>query len=85
MIKIFLVFFLFLGLLVLLLGFSFIRFVKNMLFGSSKTTAGAQQQRRQSTDKQQQQRTAREEAAARSKKKLFQKDEGEYVDYEEVK
>lgn len=84
MIKIFVVFFLFLGLLILLLGFSFIRFIKNMLFGSSKTTADSQQQRGKSAGRQQQ-HTTREDKTSQSKKKLFQKDEGEYVDYEEVK
>jgi hypothetical protein len=54
------------------MGFSVIRTIKNVLFGSGSNQKNAHQQR--TTHKK-----------ATSKKKIFTKEEGEYVDYEEVK
>ena len=65
-------------LLVLLLGFSVIRTFKRILFGAPKTETG----RRHTNPTAGQQQARAEEYA---KKKLFTKDDGEYVDYEEVK
>lgn len=60
----------------LMLGFSFLRTLKNILFGSgnSKKTSRQRPSGKQSTRK-----------AATAKPKIFKKDEGEYVDYEEIK
>ena len=73
---------LFFFLLVFLLGFSFLRFLGQM-FGikppSQPTKKGASQQR-QNRNQQAQQRPQPE-----PKKKIFDKNQGEYTDYEEVK
>jgi hypothetical protein len=53
---------------------------KRILFGAPKTETG----RRHANPTAGQQQTRAEEYAA-AKKKLFTKDDGEYVDYEEVK
>lgn len=70
---------LFFFMMFLLLGVSFLRGLKNLFFGSSdnKRQSQQRQQQQQSHRQQQQENTAR--------KKIFAKDEGEYVDYEEVK
>ena len=67
-------------LLVLLLGFSVIRTFKRILFGAPKTETC-----RRHTNPTAGQQQARAEEYAAAKKKLFTKDDGEYVDYEEVK
>ncbi|GHT37087.1 hypothetical protein FACS189415_2720 [Bacteroidia bacterium] len=72
----FIFFFLIFGvLLVLLMGFSVLRTLKNAIFGSSepKRSTSSRQQQRQTTQKKP------------PRKKIFTKDDGEYVDYEEVK
>jgi hypothetical protein len=66
-------------LLVLLLGFSVIRTFKRILFGAPKTETG----RRHTNPTAGQQQTCGR--ICRSQEKLFTKDDGEYVDYEEVK
>lgn len=83
MIKFILVILLFFGLMVLLLGFSVIRSLKSLFFGSSSPSS---KQRSHTSQKEQQQRTSYTKQSYNiSRKKLFQKDEGEYVDYEDVK
>ena len=83
MFKFVLVILLFLGLMVLLLGFSVIRSLKSLFFGSSSPSS---KQRSHSSQREQQKRTSyTQQSYTMAKKKLFQKDEGEYVDYEDVK
>lgn len=88
MIKFILVMFLFFLLLVFLLGFSLIRSVKNIFFGGGNKSSNTQQRRTQPNPEQrhskQQQRPA-DNPYPQAKKKIIEKDEGEYVDYEEVK
>lgn len=90
MFKFLFVMFFFFILLVFLMGFSILRTFKNMLFGSGSGNGKKGEQRRQtSSNTGKQQRQARDEAqdnyAAADRKKIFAKDEGEYVDFEEVK
>lgn len=96
----FFIFFFFI-LLVLLMGFSVIRTIKRVLFGSGNSKQTYQQQRNTSSN-----RSASGQASGQNKrsssdyaeteeydetnlykrhKKVFGKDEGEYVDYEEIK
>ena len=86
MFKFLFVMFFFFILLVFLMGFSILRTFKNILFGSSGKKG---EQRRQTSGYSSDARSnssAREEYASQvSRKKIFAKDEGEYVDYEEVK
>jgi hypothetical protein len=65
--------FFFVILLTLLMGFSVLRTIKNVLFGSSPRK-NTRQQQRQTTQKK-----------TTTRKKIFDKGEGEYIDYEEVK
>lgn len=83
----FLIFMVFFGFVLLfLLGFSIVRMVKFLLFGSankghadsSRQRASGREGSRQSFHKE----SARPTAVRR---KIFVKEEGEYVDYEEVK
>ena len=66
--------------LVVLLGFSMLRLFRDFFFGSTKSKQRSPSQNRQnsqtksSTNRQQQ-----------SRKKVISADEGEYVDYEEIK
>lgn len=82
----FVIFFFFL-LLVFLMGFSILRTIKHVLFGSGTKT----QQKRQScqTDNRsagkQGQTYVSDRQTAFNRKKIFTKEEGEYVDFEEVK
>lgn len=68
-------------LLGLLLGFSVIRMFKQILFGSGNNTRkeAPGNRKNQNNSSRQQQHTAPK------KKKIIEKDEGEYVDFEEVK
>jgi len=68
-------------LLVLLLGFSVIRTFKRVLFGSSNSETN----RRHASSANRQQQSAPREEPVSSRKKLFTKEDGEYIDYEEVK
>lgn len=73
-------------LLLALLGFSVFRTFKRILFGSGNT--GKQQQDRHAEGKKKhkkQQTTQQTYTQQPTKKKIIAKDEGEYVDYEEVK
>lgn len=80
--------FFFFILLVFLMGFSILRAFKNILFGSggSNTKKKSEGHHRQtSNNNYSEQQNARNYSHASSRKKIFTKDEGEYVDYEEVK
>ena len=74
MFKFLFVIFFFFILLVFLMGFSILRTFKNIFFGSGHRSTTT---------------TARDDDDDRTpyvhRKKIFAKDEGEYVDYEEVK
>jgi hypothetical protein len=69
--------------LMMLMGFSVFRTFKNILFGSGDNKKT--QQRKQSTRKNKSQQSRQQQTSSNSKKKIFAKDEGEYVDYEEIK
>jgi hypothetical protein len=57
----------------LLAGFSIVRSVRDLLFGPPRKAASAKN-------------ASRKQAAPKKKqKKIFGKDEGEYIDYEEIK
>ncbi len=79
----FMLFFLFI-LMLFLLGFSVVRTFKNILFGSSNDRKRETHRHRTSNNN----ATSREEQAQQteaSHKKIFTKEDGEYVDYEDVK
>ena len=68
--------------------FSILRTFKNILFGSGSSGKKGEQRRQTSgySSDARSNSSAREEYASQaSRKKIFAKDEGEYVDYEEVK
>ncbi|MDR0537766.1 MAG: DUF4834 family protein [Tannerellaceae bacterium] len=65
--------FFFFILLIFLLGFSFVRTILRFLFGTGSSN---------NSQRKQQQKTSKRPTPH---KKIFNKDEGEYVDYEEVK
>ncbi|MDR0750101.1 MAG: DUF4834 family protein [Tannerellaceae bacterium] len=83
MFKFLFVIFFFIILMTLMLGLSFLRTLKRVLFGESESEKKARQ--RQAAQHASKQKSANRQAAASSKKKVFGKDEGEYVDYEEIK
>lgn len=89
MFKFLFIMFFFFILLVFLMGFSILRTFKNMLFGSSNKGKKEAGQRRQTnhytSGSRDGSRHEQEHARSGSRKKIFAKDEGEYVDYEEVK
>ncbi|MDR1980958.1 MAG: DUF4834 family protein [Tannerellaceae bacterium] len=85
MIRIILFFFIFFLLLMFLMGFSVIRMFRKMLFGGGANEKRTGQQRPSNKRNSGQSRASREQQAAPQRKKLFPKDEGEYVDYEEIK
>lgn len=74
----------FIVLMTLMLGFSFLRTLKRVLFGESESEKRARQQRQAAQNASRQGNSNRQENVA-PKKKVFDKDEGEYVDYEEIK
>lgn len=81
---IFVMFFFFL-LLLFLLGFSVLRTFKNILFGKG-SDANKNGQRRKATSSNRQQSSHRaQQDQATPRKKIIGDDEGEYVDYEEIK
>ncbi|MCD7975962.1 MAG: DUF4834 family protein [Tannerellaceae bacterium] len=80
----FMIFFLFL-LLVFLMGFSILRTFKNLLFGSGNKGQKSEQRRRTGNRQTSGQQRSRNEYTTSQKKKIFTPDEGEYIDYEEVK
>ena len=68
--------------------FFILRTFKNILFGSGSSGKKGEQRRQTSgySSDARSNSSAREEYASQvSRKKIFAKDEGEYVDYEEVK
>ncbi|MDH6306285.1 hypothetical protein M2459_002648 [Parabacteroides sp. PF5-5] len=83
MFKFLFVIFFFIILMTLMLGLSFLRTLKRVLFGESESEKRARQQR-QAQANGRQKSTGRQETSP-PKKKIFPKDEGEYVDYEEIK
>lgn len=88
MFKFLFVMFFFFILLVFLMGFSILRTFKNILFGSSNSRKGEQRQQttnKKYSDRQSQSESREEDYASSNRKKIFAKDEGEYVDFEEVK
>ena len=85
MFKFLLLIFLFILLLVFLLGFSFLRFL-GQLFGirppqDTRRKSSSKQSRQTSRDSERSRQTSKEA----SRKKIFDKDQGEYTDYEEIK
>lgn len=89
MFKFLFVIFFFFILLVFLMGFSILRTFKNILFGSGSSRGKKGEQRSQTSSASSGQRTTTtvedENTNAANRKKIFPKDEGEYIDYEEVK
>jgi hypothetical protein len=84
MFKFLFVTFFFIILMTLMLGLSFLRTLKRVLFGESESEKRARQQRRATQNASKQKSSGRQETAS-PKKKVFDKNEGEYVDYEEIK
>ncbi|MDR0347873.1 MAG: DUF4834 family protein [Tannerella sp.] len=68
--------------LVSLLGFSVIRSFKSFFFGSSKDRNRQRTVHNRRTDTNKSQNTT---AKPRSRKKVFDRNEGEYTEYEEIK
>ncbi len=88
MFKFLFVMFFFFILLVFLMGFSILRTFKNMLFGSGSSNTKKGEQRRQTSSYssgQHHSNTTEDDYISVNRKKIFTKDEGEYVDFEEVK
>lgn len=91
MFKFLFVLFFFFILLVFLMGFSLLRTFRNILFGNGSARAKKEEQRRQTNNshassRPQGSRDCNDDGTTASpRKKIFAKDEGEYVDYEEVK
>ncbi|MDR1624703.1 MAG: DUF4834 family protein [Tannerellaceae bacterium] len=83
MFKFLFVIFFFIILMTLMLGLSFLRTLKRVLFGESESEKKARQRR--TAQHASKQKNANRQEDASSKKKVFNKDEGEYVDYEEIK
>ena len=79
MLKFFFVIILFIFLFIFLAGFSFVRFLAR-IFGL--TPPPPSKQKKTSTRKD---RGTFTESRASSRKKIFDKDQGEYTDYEEIK
>jgi flagellar biosynthesis component FlhA len=72
-------------LLMALLGFSVFRVFKRILFGSGDTTKQQQARHAEEQRRRNKQQTTQQTHTKTTKKKIISKDEGEYVDYEEVK
>lgn len=85
-IKLILFVFLFFIILVLLLGVSLIRSAKSVFFGGGSKHTGNPHQASRSEEKSAAGRSETRRSSDSSKrKKIFGEDEGEYVDYEEIK
>ncbi|MCC8172115.1 MAG: DUF4834 family protein [Parabacteroides sp.] len=85
-IKLVLFVFLFFILLILLLGVSLIRSAKNVFFGGGGKHTGNRHQASRPEDKSDSGHSeTRRSYGFRKRKKIIGKDEGEYVDYEEIK
>ncbi|RHJ90794.1 DUF4834 family protein [Parabacteroides bouchesdurhonensis] len=86
MFKFLFVIFFFFILLVFLMGFSILRTFKNIFFGSGSSNKATEQRRRSNSNRTTaSDRYSNDENRPQHRKKIFPKDEGEYVDYEEVK
>lgn len=88
MFKFLFVMFFFFILLVFLMGFSILRTFKNMLFGNGSHEKKGEQRRQASSysgGHHQADMDKEDEYTSSNRKKIFAKDEGEYVDFEEVK
>ena len=88
LVKVVALFLFFLFILASILGFSALRMLKRLLFGNGNNNAKKAQKRQQtneSSSTRQQQSHARESYTPTQRKKIFTPDEGEYVDYEDVK
>lgn len=89
MLKFVFVLFFFFCLLVFLMGFSILRTFKDLFFGGGSSNARKGGQRRQAGSNSGGQRQSRPSSepdyTSANRKKIFTKDEGEYVDFEEVK
>jgi len=83
MIQFLLILFLVFVLMIFSLGFSVVRLILRFLFGS-RTTSPNSSSRRESHN-QQQRGTSDNNNTRKNTSKVFQKDEGEYVDFEEIK
>lgn len=81
MLKFLLIIILMFALLVFLLGFSFLRFLRDMFFGSSERNQRPKQQAKQRS----RQRQTYSDPEPPKRKKVFTPEQGEYTDYEEVK
>lgn len=76
----FFIFFIFI-LFIILSGVSILRFFFGTLFGKSKSNSGYDQQQSRSQQSQKQS----SQSQSNQQKKIIDADEGEYVDYEEIK
>lgn len=85
MFKILLIGVLFFFMMFLLLGVSFLRGLKNLIFGSSNSRQQSRQRQQNQSQQSNRQQQYQQQQDNASRKKIFAKDEGEYVDYEEVK
>ncbi len=86
MLKFLFVLLLFFLILLSLLGFSVFRMIKNILFGKeSSNTSKGRQRRRTTSSSRQQTNSSRTYQDTTPRKKIIGEDEGEYVDYEEIK
>lgn len=91
MFKFLFVIFFFFVLLVFLMGFSILRTIKNLFLGSGNSVRRGERRRQTNRDTSGRRATARDDEGAADpspyvhRRKIFAKDEGEYVDYEEVK
>ena len=83
MFKFLFIMFLFFLLLVFLAGFSILRAFKNMLFGGESNHTKSGRKRRE--DGNRRQNTSEGGNGSPTRKKIFAKDEGEYVDFEDIK
>lgn len=79
--------FFFFILLIFLMGFSVFRVFRNIFFGTDTNVNKNNNKRNQSDRYDYSQNTSsnNKQPSSSSRKKIFGKDEGEYVDYEEVK
>jgi hypothetical protein len=71
-------------LIVFLMGYSIFKIGKFILFGPPKNESKIKSDKTQSSYRQNDRRQESEQSS-QNRKKIFSKDEGEYVDYEEVK
>jgi hypothetical protein len=66
------------------MGYSIFKVGKFILFGPPQSESKTKSEKTQSSYRQNERRQE-SERSSQNKKKIFSKDEGEYVDYEEVK